>query len=383
MQAASSGGRRLTQAALAARAFAFEEGRAVSRKELAQAAREAEKALMLRPALRLVLGELVGVWGETEVNGRLLVWPSNDYLMQRTGLSERSIRYAIRGLTELQVITPRDSANGKRFAVRGRNGDILDAFGLDLTPLYARRGEFEQRVFEQKALRDAQGRIFDEITICRRATEEALSAIDSHFPGVSVTDLEEKLSALKSDTPRRGFMGHLGALLDRWNELRNEAEKRFYDTGNGGKDCRHKETNNDFPSESCSKGFRGKAGAFNEGERSTDDPSIGVIAEACPAVLDFGHELRVERDLVAAARQLRSSIGAHESAWNEALQSIGLFRASAAVVLVLQIHTYDVESGENRIRNPGGYFRAMVRMIAEGRVKLSREFETLRRRRAS
>ena len=71
--------------------LALEAGRTVTRKELSAAAREAAKALELRPAQRAVLSELVACWGEQEWE-RLLVWPSNDYLISRTGLSERAIR---------------------------------------------------------------------------------------------------------------------------------------------------------------------------------------------------------------------------------------------------------------------------------------------------
>ena len=54
MQLASSGGRRLRHAALAARKLALEAGRTVTRKELSAAAREAGKALELQagPARR-------------------------------------------------------------------------------------------------------------------------------------------------------------------------------------------------------------------------------------------------------------------------------------------------------------------------------------------
>ena len=102
MQLASSGGRRLRHAALAARKLALEAGRTVTRKELSAAARDAGKALDLRPAQRAVLSELVACWGEQEWE-RLLVWPSNDYLMSRTGLTERAIRRILRQLVDLQL----------------------------------------------------------------------------------------------------------------------------------------------------------------------------------------------------------------------------------------------------------------------------------------
>src|SRR3954451_2531360 len=127
MQLASSGGRRLRHAALAARKLALDTGRTVTRKELSAAAREAGKALGLRPAQRTVLSELVACWGEQEWE-RLLVWPSNDYLMSRTGLSERAVRYAFRVLIDLRVILPKESPNGKRFAVKDLAGEIVNAF---------------------------------------------------------------------------------------------------------------------------------------------------------------------------------------------------------------------------------------------------------------
>ena len=47
-------------------------------------------------------------------------------------------------------------------------------------------------------------RAFDEVTICRRATEEALSALAEHFPGVD-RDASWRASSddLKARTPRR------------------------------------------------------------------------------------------------------------------------------------------------------------------------------------
>ncbi len=132
MEMVQTGGRPLTRAALAGKRRALDDGRTVTRKELSASAREAAKALGLRPSLRLVLSELVATWGEQEWS-RLIVWPSNEYLVSRTGLSERAVRYALRDLVGLEIIAPKDSANGKRYAIRSRDGTILDAFGFDLT----------------------------------------------------------------------------------------------------------------------------------------------------------------------------------------------------------------------------------------------------------
>ena len=47
-------------------------------------------------------------------------------------------------------------------------------------------------IVEQKQLREVRKRAFDDITISRRATEEALSALAQHFPALDRSELEER-----------------------------------------------------------------------------------------------------------------------------------------------------------------------------------------------
>jgi replication initiation protein RepC len=382
MQLASSGGRRLRHAALAARGHALDAGRTVTRKELSTAAREAAEALRLRTTLRVVLSELVANWGEQGWD-KILVWPSNDHLMRRTGLSERAIRASIRALVELQLVIPKDSPNGKRYAVKDLAGEIVDAFGFDLTPVYARRGEWTQRIVEQKQLREVQKRAFDEVTICRRAAEEALNALAHHFPEHNRSDLEEKVKALKARTPVRSTHVMPLGILEEWQATRNACEEAFYKAGNDSSSCRHKEYNNESPSGTCNKGFPRKAGDVLPKERPAEHLSPALIVETCPTVTDCGRPIRNIDDLIAAGRYLRASLGAHESAWNEAVADIGPVGAAAAVIYVLQLYDDDVSSGTQRIRNPGGYFRAFVRMVKSGKVNLEVELLAMRRRRMS
>ncbi|ANY82687.1 replication protein C (plasmid) [Microvirga ossetica] len=382
MQLASSGGRRLRHAALAARKLALEAGRTVTRKELSAAARDAGKALDLRPAQRAVLSELVACWGEQEWE-RLLVWPSNDYLMSRTGLTERAIRRILRQLVDLQLLAPKDSPNGKRYAVKDLAGQVVDAFGFDLTPVYARRGDWAVMLLEQKQLREVRKRAFDEVTICRRATEEALNALAEHFPAIDRSELEDRLKTLQARTPTRSQITLPADLLDAWQLLRTATEETFYEAGNAGLGVRHLETNNDPPSETCNKSFPKKAEAVRQTEQPPEHLSPELILEACPTLSDYPEPIEDVSDIVAAGRYLRGSLGANESAWNEAVAEIGLVRAAVTVIYVLQLYDDDVSSGEGRIKNPGGYFRAMARLVKAGRIDLSVELLAMRRRRMS
>lgn len=107
-----------------------------------------------------------------------------------------------------------------------------------------------------------------------------------------------------------------------------------------------------------------------------------MVTEACPALADYPRPLRDEVDLVDAGRYLRGSLGASEDAWNEVSKDLGPVRAAIVVAITLQLHTDDVATGKNQIRNPGGYFRALGRLVAEGRMNLMTELMMMRRRRS-
>lgn len=368
-----TGYRPATRAGLEARHYQIEEGRGVSRAELSAAAREACEALELPSSWRQVLHELVGVYGEKDFEGRLLVWPSNAYLMAKTGLAERTLRYVLKGLIAEGLLGAKDSANGKRFGIRNQQGQIVDAFGFDLNPLYVRRGEFQGLLERQKAIRSSLRRTFEQITVCRRAITEALQALSLSFPGLSVADLLADLAELTLKTPRRSLKGDpeaLEALLRLWMNLRIRAEERFYEAGNGGTDCRHIESNNGPSGITCKKVI--------EDDHAPAAVPVDLVVEACPAHKTYYQQpIRSERDLVAAAEYLRPVLGAHASAWNEAKELLGPIAAAAVLFLVLERYDRNPEA----MKNPGGYFRAMARTTAERRINLGLELMEMRRKR--
>lgn len=382
MERVHTGGRPLSRAALAGRERALDEGRTISRRELAGHARDAAKALRLRPALRQVLAELASVWGEQPWS-RLLVWPSNERLSERTGLSERAVRYALRDLIQLEVVTPKDSANGKRYAIRTPDGTIVDAFGFDLTPLVSRAGEWTQLLRTLAAEEEAKRRSFDHLTVCRRAVAEALTGLAVSYPEMGVQDLSAQASDLQLRSPKRRSGRDLAPqLLHAWIELRRQVEERFMIAACAGKSSRHIETDNDFSSETCKQGFPKEAEAVRQVEQSDTLVEPSLVAEACPVMRDFapGQPLTADTIMILGT-DLRASIGAHASAWSEACVGLGRLRAAIMVLIVAQIHEDDVRSGEHRIQNPGGYFRKLVRLAVEGRFDINVELMGMRRRR--
>jgi replication initiation protein RepC len=345
-----------------------------AKKDLFKAARLAVEALDPRPSAAALLNQLVGFYSGEPIAGRLLVWPSNEVLRERTRLADRTLRYAIRELIELGLIDMKDYANGKRHARRSKSGQIIDAYGFDLSPLLARLEEFAAMVAAAKERRRELLEMFDQITIARRSAQEILLTLEECYPETATDDLQDAFERLRYQTPRRSSAAAPDASLTRWRALLNECQLR-YDAACGGKNRRHYENNNDAPDQSCSK---------RQGENGDAPPprlNLIDLATACPDAFGYVERIDNERELVRAAARLRGMMGVHESAWEEAREKLGPVMAAAAFFVVLQIYDRD-QAGDDKIKNPGGYFRSYIRMIAEGRIDLVDVIRAMRRKRA-
>lgn len=339
---------------------------------LFEAARVAAKVLGLSTNCRFVLDQLCGVYGGELIENRILVWPANEYLVERTNISERSVRYAISQLIREGIIVAKDSPNGKRFAQRSARGQIIRAYGFDLSPLIHRLDEFKQRL---QAIKDAERErmaVYDQMTIHRRAAQETLRTIAEVFPDVDTSDLTQRALELAKVTPRRGAKGSAVGACEEWQQLRQEAETRYY-SATGGNNCRHKDNNKYTPDQSCNNGY--------EDVRAQQPPreafNAGDLAKACPDAMEFVGEIRNDRELVGMVSRLRGSFGVSPSAWEEACREIGALGAAATLVYVVQLQIRPAP-GVDPIKNVGGYFRALIRLIKAGDVNLAEELLRLK-----
>ena len=107
-----------------------------------------------------------------------IVWPSNILLARRMNMPVNTLRYHLRILGDLGLITWCDDAGYRRHGKRDENGRIIEAFGIDLSPIAMRHEEFKALV--EAAEEDAReiGRL------CRRrmSLDKAIrSLVDGAF----------------------------------------------------------------------------------------------------------------------------------------------------------------------------------------------------------
>src|SRR5471032_2235217 len=113
-------------------------------------------------------------WGR---GGRPIVWPSASLQQEALGLSPTQAKAINRALIEAGLITMKDSPNGKRYGKRDPKGNIVEAYGFDLSPLAMRYTEFVRLAAEAKTERAMKGQLRRRATIARKGIIQILETV--------------------------------------------------------------------------------------------------------------------------------------------------------------------------------------------------------------
>lgn len=103
---------------------------------------------------------------------RPIVFASNEALSRRTaGMPVSTLQRTLRELCSLELVERNLSPNGKRYPHRGSSGEILEAYGIDLSPLLQRATEIRSLL---KHVQERRIRI--------RLIRDRLSLLRNRFP---------------------------------------------------------------------------------------------------------------------------------------------------------------------------------------------------------
>ena len=354
------------------------------------------KAMLLdrfeRAAPRLGIGDglvrliraLVRVTHERDWIGRTrpIAWPSNDMLGEELQRSRTVVQGLIRAAVKAGLVHMRDSGNGKRYGYRGDAGEIVEAFGFDLSPLAVRWDEFADlaaaRGLEQaqrRHLRRKVGEIRREIrTVCA-------DALERDFEGYDWEAAIERASGRLPRTPSLAELMALeiefGSLLAAVDKAWTVARKADESEPTGSESRAHKEPTTDPKAETATyPAWRGAVVA--DRPRSDDlhgDTAPPINEEVIPlslvleAVPEIHHHLDDPgaadwEEFVEAAYKAALLLGINLTAWREARETLGRNRAAIAVATVLARW----RSGE--VKSAGGYLRAMCERERTGDLHL-------------
>lgn len=366
------------------------------------------KAMLLdrfeRAAPRLDIGEglvrlvraLVRVTQERDWTGgifRPIAWPSNDMLGEELQRSRTAVQSLIRAAVRAGLVHMKDSGNGKRYGYRGDRGEIVEAFGFDLSPLGARWDQFADlaaaRGIEQARRRHLRLKVSEirrEIrTVCADALERDYDGYDwQRAVDLASGRLPRSPTLPDLESLEAQFLGLLSAVDKAWLEAREAVESE----PTGSKSGAQKEPTTEPPAE------RATYSAFREGvvaDRPSPGPEpssssapiseevipLSLVLEATPEIHPMLEDVAAAEweDLVAAAYQATTLLGINLSAWREARETMGRNRAAIAVATILARW----RSGEIN-SSCGGYLRAMCERERSGDLHLMPSLYGLRER---
>ncbi len=328
-----------------------------------------------------VLDALLTFHPETVLTGEdLIVWPSNQQLALRAhGMAPATLRRHITALVDAGLIVRRDSPNGKRYARKGRGGDVELAFGFDLSPIVVRAETFgtwaEEVLAEERALKIVRERI----TLCRRdiakmiatGIEEGVPTRGSGEGPATWADMHALFRGIVGRLPRTASQVELAPLADELSLLADEVLNILEShtetqniSANESQTERHKQNSNPDTLIELEPVSRKDMGASVEPLSAKARLPLGVyplgmVLDACPDLSDYAKgAISNWRDFLATVGVVRPMLGISPSAWHTAQAVMGETQAAIVVAAILQRGA--------TISSAGGYIRDLTRRAEEG-----------------
>jgi replication initiation protein RepC len=339
--------------------------------------REAREVLGATDRALAILNALLTFHPETVLTGtsELVVWPSNEQLMARAnGMPATTLRRHIAVLVDCGLIVRRDSPNGKRFARKGRGGEIAQAYGFDLAPLVARAAEFKDLANSVRAEKDAVRVAKERLTLLRRDIVKMIDAgtaeqVPGNWGGV-LKRYQAIVARLPRSAPRQLVESICEELRALWSEIRDVLEsfaKTQNPDANESHPGRHIQNSNPDPLSESEQGspadIEATGGAETGNLRSLPkrDLPLGIVLEACPSFVELAPDGKIRhwRDAVRVADLARPMLGVSPSAWQAAREALGEQQAAVTLAAIYQ--------RADQISSPGGYLRSLTERARQGK----------------
>ncbi len=376
-----------------------------------------------------------------EEGSRPIVYQSLARTALDMGVSERQIQILEKQLFEVGALTWHDSGNHRRFGQRcEETGQIMFAYGAELTPLAYLKAELEDKLHEKQLYDKAWMETKRQISYFRRQIRAILLEAESGAGEADVFTLDE--ADLIDFTNRydqiaisiRTYMDliALRELLGKHKDLHeilsakvSEHDQKALKCVNNNEitekdspkddsnDVHYKYTNKkqlnklstsrtspsflqegvaENPQRQLDIGPKGEGSKRKEPEQESSQEhstilSTGLQHVTLKQLLNISSErLKAElpmeprpmnaNDFIEAAYRLNRTLGISQSSWGHACMTLSRIGAAVCVILIDQANLRE----ENRVMKPGAYFNAMVNRAKSGDLKLHKSVMGMLRR---
>ncbi|NTJ35994.1 replication protein C [Agrobacterium rhizogenes] len=377
-----------------------------SRTQALQVAKRYASAIGLKAAKIALIDQLFAFsmaidWSDTQTIP--VVWPSNELLARRLGIKISTLKYHLAGLVEAGLICYSDHPTYQRRGRRSEDGGIIEAYGINLSPIAARYSELlnlaDAADFEARSCKGLSNRR----TVLRRGIAAIIEAARQELGS-----LDEEWNALLARLDRlreRRALGsvELADVVEALEALHTEAVELLQslydsrDSNTGVAKIRPLQTTAETPnSESCNeerncadaqyidKSCAKDAMAYEEkpldtpppSKRKTQPPELDddIVNISLPLLRSaFGHLFEMVPEVFGHWAVFRSSGGLlcrlcyiNPQVYQEAMEVLGQDLAIVALALTAE------RNANGSVSNPGGYLRELVNRGRQGTLRLSR-----------
>lgn len=352
------------------------EGKAVDKWQVYRDLCEAKSVIAIGDRALAVLAGLLSFYPDDELsedNG-LIVFPSNRQLSLRShGMADSTLRRNLAALLECGIILRRDSPNGKRYARKGRGGELEDAYGFSLAPLLVRAEEFRTAAERVRAGNHALRLMRERITLQRRDIGKLIEAAQEEGAPGAWESLWKRFRTVVDQLPRKASICELepfAAALDAIRDEVDSALNSFINVENQSANESHTErqqsdSNPDsiFEFEPAFEKARAAAEPQPRREEQPRTYPLGLVLKACPDIADYAVDgIHSWRDLMTTAAQVRGYLGVSPSAYEEACHVMGQETAPIVVACILQ--------RAQHINSAGGYLRVLTEKARAGQFSV-------------
>ena len=377
-----------------------------SRTQALQVAKRYASAIGLKVAKIALVDQLFGFskaidWSDTETIP--VVWPSNELLARRLGIKVSTLKYHLAGLVEAGLICYSDHPTYQRRGRRGEDGRIVEAYGINLSPIAARYSELLDRAdaaeFEAgqwKGLSNRRTSLKRSVAAIIEAARRELGSLDEEWNSllasldrlreqraegsVELADVVDALEALRTRAAEL-----LEALYDSQNfntaavkfrPLQTTAETPDSESCNDNQNCADAQ----YTDESGAIGAMAyenkpsEASAQSRRKTPAEVPDDDIVNISLPLLRSaFVHLSEMVPEVFGHWAAFRSSGGllcrlcyANPQVYQEAVEVLGQDLAIVALALTAE------RNANGSVSNPGGYLRELVNRSRQGTLRLSR-----------
>lgn len=332
-----------------------------------------------------------------------IVYQSHTKTSLDLGISERQINRIEKELFNVGAITWQDSGNHKRYGHRNpETGQIIFAYGVDLTPLAYLRASLEEKLAHKKLYDQAWLETKRQISFYRaqiRQTLEELSLAEIKTQQVKEEILQKRIrtslsleqlielkkeheimfETLSKETQSLEDNSKMSATVDKnvrhiQSTIHKKSNKldtssptsnRFQETSKKS-EAKHIQTSAQIEPESKTQETKEDL-ILNTGlQHISLKQVLNICSEEARAHIPLEPRPMNWRDLVEAGYKLKSLLGISQNSWGRACLTLGQNGAAICVFLTDQA----TRRRENAVRKPAAYFNAMLNRAKKGELKL-------------